>query len=186
MEFFATKARVFNRGQPPDSFLDQLIRWGMREKSEVFDPNPNPDDIYALIKPVLGPWSSLLHRRAAMLEVMRVHAGFESSWNWDEGVDVTNQNSLENIEGQETGIFQVSFDSTYIDHGAMKPFAVENGIGTAGSFIPAMKSNHLLAMQYYARLVRVSIAWAGPLKRGEVNEWLSRSSMKEFQSLLAG
>ena len=184
MIFTVTKSRVSNRGHPPDSFLTELIEWGRIAAPEIFAPNPNPADIYSAIRPILGPWQSLLHRRAAMLEVMRVHAGFESSWNWTEGVDVTNQTSMAHVEGQETGIFQVSFDSTYLGNGAMKPFAVEHGIGTVGSFISEMKRNHKLAMEYYSRLVRVSIAWAGPLKRHEVDPWLSKASVSEFQELL--
>ena len=70
-----------------------------------------------------------MHRRAALLEVMRVHAGFESSWDWNEGVDITNPHSVAHIEGQETGIFQVSFDSVLLGHNAMLPFAQAHGIG---------------------------------------------------------
>lgn len=184
MTFFATKARVSNRGVPPDSFLTELVEWGKKAPDDIFAPNPNPADIYSLIKPILGPWENLLHRRAAMLEVMRVHAGFESSWHWNEGVDTTNQTSMHNINGQETGIFQVSFDSTFINNGAMKAFAVDEGIGTVGSFIQNMKACHKLALEYYARLVRVSIAWAGPLKRHEIDPWLSRASVREFVTLL--
>jgi len=185
MTFTATKAKVKNRGVPPDSFLTQLVEWGRSAPDEIFAPNPNPVDIYALVKPILGPWKNLLHRRAALLEVMRVHAGFESSWNWKEGVDVTNQTSMSHAEGQETGIFQVSFDSTYLGNGAMKPFTVEHGISRVGSFISRMKQTpHDLVMEYYARLVRVSIQWAGPLKRHEVDPWLSKAAVSEFQDLL--
>lgn len=185
MNFLSTKTLVKNRGTPPVSFLEQLVEWGKDASDDIFAPNDNPQDIYAHIKPILGPWQNLLHRRAAMLEVMRVHAGFESSWNWDEGVDVTNESSMRNINGQETGIFQVSFDSTWIDNNAMQPFAVAHGIGTVGSFIPAMKANHALALEYYARLVRVSIQWAGPLKRHEIDPWLSHAAVQEFQNLLS-
>ncbi len=185
MIFGPCKSRVKNRGEPPDSFLTQLVEWGRGAPGDIFAPNPNPADIYAFLRPILGPWDNLLHRRAAMLEVMRVHAGFESSWNWNEGVDHTNQTSLHNKDGEETGIFQVSFDSTFIADHAMKPFAVEHGIGTVGSFIPEMKSNHPLALEYYARLVRINIKWAGPLLRHEVDPWLSRAAVSQFEELLS-
>lgn len=190
MMFNALKAKVANRGAAPDSFLKELIEWGHAAPAELFAPRPAPPDrpdpdVYAYLKPILGPWETLLHRRAVMLELMRVHAGFESSWNWKCGVDTTNHHSLTHIEGEETGIFQVSFDSTFLEHHAMKPFAVEHGIATAGSFIPAMKTNHKLALEYYARLVRISIKWAGPLLRHEVDRYLSRAAVKEFQTLLS-
>ena len=180
----AIKVRVFNRGVAPDEFLTELIAWGKSAPDDIFAPNPNPADIYADVKPILGPWENLLHRRAALLEVMRVVSGFESSWNWNEGVDVTNHTSLTHLFGQETGIFQVSFDSTLLAEGAMKSFALANGIGTAGSFISQMKVNHPLALEYFARLSRINIRWDGPLIRHEIDPWLSRASVSEFQSLL--
>lgn len=200
MTFFSTKTRVSNRGVPPDAFLAELVEWGRKADAEIFAPNPNPYDIYAYIKPILGPWASLLHRRAALLEEMRVHAGFESSWKFGEGVDLTNQHSVHHKDGEETGAWQVSFDSTYIDGGAlvngvwkerqvkdvMKPFAVAHGIGTVDSFIPQMKADHKLAMEYYARLVRVNVQWAGPIKRHEIDPFLSRSAVAEFMALLGG
>jgi hypothetical protein len=88
-------------------------------------------------------------------------------------------------EGQETGIFQVSWDSTLIAHGAMKEFAVEKGIARVGSFISEMKHDHKLALEYYGRLVRINIKWAGPLLRHEIDPWLSRAAVSEFQTLLA-
>ncbi len=183
MEFKYCKAHVSNRGVPPDSFLNEIIGWAKLAPVELFAPNPEPTDIYVYVKPVLGPWTSVDYRRGVMLEVMRVHAGFESSWNWNEGVDHTNQTSMHNIEGEETGIFQVSFDSTYLDHGRMKPFALEHGIETPQKFIPRMKSDHKLALDYYARLIRFNVQWAGPIKRHEIDPWLSRKSAEELQAL---
>ncbi len=182
-EFVYSRARVLNRGRPPDSFLQILVDWAKNAPMELFAPNPEPLDIYTYVKPILGPWTSVEYRRGVLLEVMRVHAGFESSWNWNEGVDTTNQTSMHNIEGEETGIFQVSFDSTYIDHGRMKPFTIENGIDTPQKFIPKMKSDHKLALDYYARLVRFNVQWAGPIKRHEIDPWLSRKSADELRVL---
>jgi len=184
MDWVNARAKVLTRGRPPIEFLDELLEWGKKADGEIFETNPNPEDIYAHIQPILGPWRNLLHRRAALLEVMRVHAGFESSWNWREGVDTTNKTSMSHIEGQETGIFQVSFDSTYLGNGAMKPFAVEHGIQTPGSFIAQMKDDHKLALEYYARLVRVNVKWAGPIKRHEIDSELSVLSMEEFERAL--
>jgi hypothetical protein len=163
-----------------------LVKFGRTAPDVIFAPNPNPADIYASVKGELGPFGNDLRlRRAAILEVMRVHAGFESSWNWREGVDVTNKTSLAHITGQEAGPFQVSFDSTWLDGKAMKAFAEAHGIGEPDDFIAKIKDDHALALEYYARLVRVSIAWAGPLKRREAHPWFRRDAMAEFQRLIA-
>jgi hypothetical protein len=185
MIFIHTKVRVSNRGVPPDSFLTELVTWGRNAPVDIFASNLEHDDIYVHVEPLLGPWHNPLHRRAALLEVMRVHAGLESSWHFGEGVDTTNKTSMREKTGEETGVFQVSFDSTYIRDGYMRPFAVEHGITTPDSFIPAMKSNHNLAFEYYARLVRVNVRWAGPIIRHEIDPWLSRSSVNEFELLLS-
>lgn len=212
----AIKQLVLNRGIAPDSFLKTIVAWAKTAPDEIFAPNDNPADIYAVVKGSLGPWENdnrviaaqigvtedkalpNHYRRAVMLEVMRVHAGFESSWNWNEGVDTTNRTSVANIAGQEAGIFQVSFDSTAIAHSSMLPFAGAHGIDTPQKFIPAMKADpmtgvlgeqppvtHNLCLEYYARLVRVSVAWAGPIKRGEILPWLSRKAVTEFIILLS-
>lgn len=179
----AIKSKVKNRGSPPTAFLNELVDWGKLAATDIFAPNTNPADIYANVKQVLGPWEGLLHRRAVMLEIMRVHAGFESSWNWKEGVDTTNKTSIANIDSEETGIFQVSFDSTYLSD-VLKAFANAHEIDTPYAFIPKMKYNHKLALEYYARLVRISVAWAGPLLRHEIDPWLSRDAVAEFMELL--
>lgn len=184
MNFHFTKSQVLNRGIPDDDFLTELVNWGRGAPEEIFAVNDEPGDVMSHIRPILGPWEGIIHRRAALLELMRVHAGFESSWSWNEGVDTTNQTSVSHIEGQETGAWQVSFDSTGLHHGAMLPFAKVHDIDTPQKFIPSMKSNHPLAMEYYARLVRINTAWAGPIKRGEIDPWLSRDAVKEFQDFL--
>src|SRR5258708_20855037 len=86
----ATKQHVLNRGTASDDFLSQLIAWGKIASDDIFSPN-SASDVYSSVYNVLGPWQEAPHRRCVMLEVMRVLAGFESSWNWLEGVDKTNQ-----------------------------------------------------------------------------------------------
>lgn len=84
MPYQALKQEVLNRGIPPDTVLDKLISWGKSAPDEIFAPNQS-HDIYSAVAAVLGPWNGPKHRRAAMLEVMRVLAGFESSWDWNTG-----------------------------------------------------------------------------------------------------
>lgn len=192
----ALKSEITNRGAPPDSFLDELITWGKSEDLTVFDRNATPVDIYSLIKPKLGPWEAtqgepipfIWHRRAALMEAMRVHAGFESSWNWREGVDTANATSIRNIEGQETGIFQVSHDSLNLDKsGELKKWLsghLSTSVDSPKEFIAAMKSYHQFALAYYARLVRQNIRWAGPLLHGLIIKDLNPEAVVEFRNIL--
>src|SRR5260370_41502737 len=109
MDCHATKQRVFSRGVPRNGFLDELVVWGRNAPDEIFIRNSNTD-IYSSVFGVLGPWGDLRHRRAVMLEVMRVLAGFESSWDWEAGVDVTNPTST-TPDTIEAGAWQVCANS---------------------------------------------------------------------------
>jgi hypothetical protein len=88
-EFIACKQKVHNRGRPPESFLHELVDWGTTAPESIFLRN-DKFDIYSSVVRELGPWQHDTHRRAAMLEVLRVLGGFESSWDWDAGRDTTN------------------------------------------------------------------------------------------------
>lgn len=201
--FAAALTFIDNRGRAPVSFLEELVAWGKDAPAEIFAANRVPIDAYTVIKSRLGTpqgndpsgtpiyvWENNRHRRAALLELMRVHAGRESSWKWGEADDKSARPNRP-AKQLETGIFQVSFDSEGLDSvegkDIMGAFAKANGLDTPEKFLPAMKDNHPLALEYYARLVRVSIAWAGPLIRhGEdsVYPYLNRDSMRELLSFL--
>jgi hypothetical protein len=169
---------------PPVPFLDQLIDAIDPLPDDVFAENPL-NDIYTVMKGSLGPYTSLLHRKAVMCEVLRVQAAFESDWKWNEGVDVDNQNSLAHIAGEETGAFQVSFDSTALGHSALRPFAVAHHIDTPEKFIPAMKNEHRLAVEYCARLLRINTAWCGTISDpAKVIAHVRRDAVAEFQTFL--
>lgn len=189
----AVFSKVSNRGTPPASFIAELIAWAKVAPDEIFVPNDDPEDVFIRLKPVLspdGPWQSPTHRRCAMMELLRVLAGFESSWNWKEGVDTTNQTSMRNIEGRETGIFQVSFDSLRLDNATetgddLHQCAMKYcGALDVHRFLDRMKTDHSFALEYAARLLRNSFFWDGPIKRHEIDQWLSREAVSEFQSAL--
>ncbi len=191
MTFHETKRSVANRGVPPDSFLRELVTWGKTADESIFAPNDDPEDVFNRLRPILGPWESPLHRRSALCECLRCLAGFESSWNWQEGVDTTNATSMRNIEGRETGIFQVSFDSLRLDqnsrdanddlHRCVLKYCGELAIHR---FLDRMKTNHVFALEYCARLLRNNFYWDGPIKRHEIDKYLSRPAVKEFEGLL--
>jgi len=183
MNFGAIKQHVLNRGVPPDSFLDELIAWGKDAQDEIFAPNPY-SDIYSSVKNTLGPWQNNEHRRAVMLEVMRVLAGFESSWDWEAGRDVTNPSS-NTPDTTEAGAWQVSANS--MNFGAELKDLVSREVNSVDGikFQDAMKTNHQLAMEYIARLLRRTTHHNGPVLRHEIDPWLRRDAVEEFQALLS-
>ena len=182
MSYSATKQKVLNRGVPPDDFLDELVAWGKDAPDDIFEPN-DADDVYSSVFDALGPWEDLAHRRAVMLEVMRVLAGFESSWDWNEGRD-TNNPSSNTKNTTEAGAWQVSADS--MNFGKELKDLVREQVGTldGNDFQDAMKENHPLAMEYIARLLRRTTRHNGPVARHEIDEWLRRDAVAEFQDLL--
>ncbi len=181
--FQATKQKVHNRGVPPDSFLNELVDWGVSAPDSVFVKNGNLD-IYSSIAPELGPWSNLLQRRAAMLEALRVLAGFESSWNWNAGVDTTNPTSNTPCT-EEAGAFQCSGNSMSLDPGLKQLLAEAAGASTCEAFIAQTKSNHRFAIDYCARLIRLTTNHHGPIKHKHINPWLRRDAAEEFAVFLA-
>ena len=166
---------VSNRGVPPDDFLRQLVVWGKQAPLQIFDANAQYD-IYSSVSTALGPWHGLYHRRAVMLEVMRVLAGFESSWRWTEGRDIKNPSSNTAVT-TEAGAWQVSANS--MSFGAELKALVKAHAGkTDGvSFQAAMKRDHPLAMEYIARLLRRTTRHNGPVSRHE-NRWLAAPGLR--------
>jgi hypothetical protein len=180
--YHATKHRVIGRGVPPDSFLDELVAWGRTAADDIFVPNAH-HDIYTNIVRVLGPWRDLRHRRAVMLEVMRVLAGFESSWRWNEGRDVTNPTSVTPTT-IEAGAWQVSANSMGFGQELEDLVLANVGSLDGSDFQRAMKQNHQLAMEYIARLLRRTVRHNGPVKRHEIDASLSKEAVLEFLDLL--
>ena len=181
--YHALKERVLNRGVPPDAFLDELVAWGGAAPDDIFVPNAI-HDVYSSVVGVLGPWRDLNHRRAAMLEVMRVLAGFESSWDWNAGQDTNNPTSV-TATTIEAGAWQVSANSMVF--GKELKDLVMNAVGSldGDAFQQAMKTNHPLAMEYIARLLRRTVDANGPVMRHEIDAWLRPDAVEEFLVLLS-
>lgn len=183
MNFQSTKQAVKNRGVPPDSFLSELVAWGRVAPEVIFEPN-KVFDVYSSVRAVLGPWNGLQHRKAAMLEVMRVLAGFESSWDWNEGRDVTNHTSV-TPDTIEAGAWQVSANSLAFGQDLKDLVMDKVGSLDGNAFQSAMKRNHPLAMEYIARLLRHTVRHNGPVLRHEIDPWLRRDAVAEFERLIA-
>ena len=182
MAYQALKHEVANRGKPPSMFLDALIAWGKAAADEIFAPNQH-SDVYDSVKDVLGPYRDATHRKAVMLEVMRVLAGFESSWKWTAGRDTTNPTS-DKPDTEEAGAWQVSANSMHFGQDLKDLVQAQLGSLDPDKFRDGMKQNHSLAMEYIARLLRHTVAANGPVKRHEVDEWLQPEAVKELELLL--
>ncbi|MGV3662023.1 MAG: N-acetylmuramoyl-L-alanine amidase [Prosthecobacter sp.] len=203
--FFDTLERVFNRGVPPVAFLQELVAWGRTAPDEIFidkPAKPKETDVYASVVAELGPFGDLIHRKACMLEIMRVLAGFESSWKWPTGKDTNNPNE-NSADTDSAGAFQVSANS--IGFGAdlkalVAPHGILNAKKNGVEFQKLMKANHVVAMEYAARLIRHTRMHHGPLHKGKernkfkaplnkeeqsIYPWLSKDAVAEFQQLLA-
>lgn len=182
-KFVACKSAVHDRETPPDSFLNELIDWAIDAPDEIFQPNQG-HDIYSSVVADLGPWKSLTHRKAAMLEVLRVLGGYESSWRWNEGVDVTNPDSNTPCT-EEAGIFQCSGNSMSFDDSLKNLLMQAAGKTDCETFKAETKSNHKFAIDYCARLLRFTVNHHGPVKRQEINRWLRRDAVAEFEGFLS-
>ncbi|WP_330544351.1 hypothetical protein V0242_10735 [Aeromonas hydrophila] len=180
--FIACNQKVHNRGKPPQTFLNELVDWALEAPVEIFEKN-NRFDIYSSVIQQLGPWNSLSHRKAVMLEVLRVLGGFESSWEWPAGVDTTNPKS-NTLCTEEAGIFQCSGNSMSFSP-TLKALLLTTGTdGSCKSFIDETKSNHRFAIEYCARLLRYTIKHHGPIKGGHIHPWLRRDAVEEFEAFL--
>lgn len=181
--FKACKKSVANRGVAPDSFLNDLVHWGLTAPDEIFETNKR-FDVYSSVRDELarnGVWPSLAYRKAVMLEVLRVLAGFESSWDWREGRDIANSNG-DKPEDEEAGVFQVSYDSIAFDPSLAACVMRHTGELSPERFISGIKNGKMFAIEYAARLLRFTVRHNGPVKRKEINPWLSREAVNEFLS----
>lgn len=181
--FIACKSKVHNRGTPPEAFLNEIVDWAKEAPDEIFLPNQK-HDIYSNIVDDLGPWRDLTYRKAAMLEVLRVLGGFESSWKWNEGRDASNPDSNTPCT-EEAGIFQCSGNSMAFDRSLKDLLLQATGKTDCATFKTETKSNHKFAIEYCARLIRFTVNHHGPIKHKKINPWLRRDAVAEFEDFLS-
>jgi hypothetical protein len=169
---------------PPVSFLDELVDWAITAPDALFAPNAI-SDIYSSVMPQLGPYGLPVHRKAVMLEVLRVLPGHESTWNWNQGVDA-GKTARKTSHNEETGAFQVSADSMELDKSKSLENFVQATIGATddATFIARMKSDHKFAIEYVVRLLRINIAWNGPISRRRIHGELKKTAVTEFRNHL--
>jgi hypothetical protein len=207
------KNTKLSKDRPKMAFLDELVEWGRKAPMDIFESR-GPDSVYHAVEQCrLGDSQDPQVRRAIMLEVMRVLAGHESTWKWNQGVDHSNERiEKKDAMTTEAGPWQVSANSmkramklqVLVAERAQIPTALvamafndkapkadharaREVVGTR--FQNAMKSNHTLAMEYVARYLSFTTSGHGPFKhkadRRSIYGNLSRDAVNEFLSLLA-
>ena len=193
MTFHHLLSPVAGHGSPPIPFLLELVAFGRTAPDALFAANDEPGDVMGKLRSILGPWQGeagsaewLMHRRCSMLELLRCLAGFESSWHWTEGTDMTNARSMAHAESAEAGPFQESFDSLGQEHKhhTLKSLLDRYGVTGPNSFIQRSKTDHVFAMTYAVALLRITKRCNGPLERGEIDSSLSREAVAEIRQIL--
>lgn len=198
----ASSHRVLNRGCAPQAFLVEMVTHIKSLPDRHFAPD-NENDIFAKAKKELGPYPDMLTRRAVICECMRVLALFESSCDWEEGVD-TSKGVANTKENAEAGAWQVSYDSRKL-HPELAGMLVSAKILDGVQFQIKMKSDRKLAVQYAAVLMAHNAMHNGPLYKrasktdaGErrvirkslqgaehsIYPWLQKAAVAEFKLAL--
>ena len=131
--------------------------------------------------------------RAVMLEVLRVLAGYESSWGWNEGTDKERGRGGSETPHKIRSPVQIdgrAHGRSVLNSMALAPELknlVFKRVGSlnAPDFQRAMKRDHHLAMEYISRLLRRTITQNGPVLRhtAEIDRWLRKDAVQEFRSL---
>ncbi|MCQ0986616.1 hypothetical protein [Jiella marina] len=200
-QFVHTRETVYNRGRAPESFLDFIIDWAKQAPDALFEYNDNPD-VYSWVRYKLGPWKEgsdfLRHRKAVMLEVLRTLCGFESSWDWEEGIDQSANDGkpYERDEDEwEAGILQAS-SNTLRQYAPCRIYAQSFGIGVEDhtKFREFSMKKGIFPIQYGAIILRQTYRHHGPLKRTEnntrnplkssIHPYLSVDAVDEFERFL--
>lgn len=170
------KTHVYNRGIAGDDFLTVIGTTLGGLPLEVFAPN-SALDVYSFVRSSLGPWRDNEHRRWVMAEVLRVLGMFESSGDWNCGYDTTNPDE-NSPDTRSAGAFQVSANSRAFGQD-LRDISPANG----NLFQAEMKSNHPLAVEYIAKLLRHTVAANGPILHNKIDPWLSRDAVAEWERL---
>lgn len=174
---------IYNRGAPPAAFLSEAIEWAKGADPAIFQENPNTD-IYSLIGAKFGPLDSLKKRKAAMIEALTVLAGYESSWGWTEGRDISNGN-LDSCSNEEAGIFQTSYDSNGFSPKLKDLMRQSCASDKCPAFITCSKMNHKFAFDYTATLLRYTLRHHGPIiRRQDVFEHLRPACFNAIETRL--
>lgn len=178
---------VYNRGAPPVAFIDELVLWAKFAGDDVFMPNDS-NDIYAKYAPVLGPWTSLPQRKAGMMEMLRVLAGYEVAGHGRP--EPTRIILITARQQPRRGSSRCRRTRWPLATLKTRLFAFWQH--RSGRFYPGDETDTFFALDYAARLLRLTINANGPVLHDDLasgdkkylHHWLSPSAMNEFMALI--
>ncbi len=176
-----------NQGKIPTAVLNNIIDFVRSAPDQVFQEN-SEQDIYWLFAKTLGPIITLKQRRAVMADTQIVLGALESSWGYGVGRDPATPASKPCNE-YEAGMFQVSSNSMAFGGGKLTTlFKAACGsymtLGTCQAFQKCTKEEPAFAHSYVALLLRYTTKHHGPIIRGTVGKYLSKSCQKEIEAIL--
>ncbi len=179
--------RVYNRGVPRRDVVAEIIKAVKKSPDSLVEVNPIYD-IFSSVERELGPWKSLKHRKAALIDVLIVLSMFESSERWNAGIDTTNASSAKNKCNEEAGMFQCSGNSLNFGKPLRDLFSYYckgyAGNTVCDKFITCSKMNHEFVIRYTAQLIRFTTKHHGPILRKEINPYLSRECTSQIEAIL--
>lgn len=174
-----------SKDSPPIDFLTDIVALVKQMDNSIFAPNTEVHDVFNGITGWQGEKLSpewFIHRKAVMLEVLRVLGGFESTWNWNEGKDQSSHHENDE-ETESAGLWQISYNSRAFGNDLRLLIARWN-ILSGYDFQAITKLKKSFAVEYAVRLFRHTTQHNGPLKRGEVQTQLNFDAIEEFKQLL--
>lgn len=178
--------KVKNRGVVPFTVMKEIIEAVKDTPKEVFAENKN-SDVYLSVAEKLGPYSGIKHRMAVMANVMSVQAGFESSWDYKEGRDMSASNT--SACTAEAGLYQTSGNMNTFNAEAKEqlvPFMAKHCKNTSCLEFQRCTKEPIKAFVHghFMRASRITNRHWGPMVRKEINPWLSRACVLQIQGLL--
>jgi hypothetical protein len=183
--------RVHNRGVIPLAVVKDVVEALRETPPEVFAVNNN-FDVYSSVTKELGPFLNLKHRAAVMGNVMLVQAGYESSWRYGEGRDLSANNTSACTE--EAGLYQTSGNlNTFNDEAKQTLIPFQEQHCLPASTVTARCNEFRRCTKepvksfvhgHFIRASRITVRHWGPMVRKEINPWLSKACVLQLEALL--
>lgn len=178
--------KVYNRGTIPLSMVQDVVA-ALRETPESVFATNNNFDIYSSVSDKLGPYTSLKNRAAVLGNVMLVESGFESTWKYDAGRDMSAKNT--SACSAEAGLYQTSGNMNTFNNDAasvLVPFQAKYCKSTTCDEFQRCTKEPVKSFVHghFIRASRITVRHWGPILRKEINPWLKKECVAQIEKLL--